>query len=195
MNAAGVILYGPPGAGKDTVTAELVQQDPSYALFERLKAGPGRTAGYRLTSVQHIDSLDRAGEILYRNVRYEAEYAIDRGGLSELIDGGHTPVLHMGQVAGVKAVEMFPLHWIRVLLWCPYEVTKARCTERGDKDIEARLKAWRETQQDLLNHSTDSWALALETNLLSPRESASAIHRAVEQKAEGRRHHIRRLVA
>lgn len=43
MNAAGVILYGPPGAGKDTVTAELVQQDPSYALFERLKAGPGRT--------------------------------------------------------------------------------------------------------------------------------------------------------
>jgi ATP-dependent 26S proteasome regulatory subunit len=40
MSPSGVILYGPPGAGKDTITAELSRLRPEFTLFQRLKAGP-----------------------------------------------------------------------------------------------------------------------------------------------------------
>jgi len=36
----GVLLYGPPAAGKDTVSAALIAVDARYVLFERLKVGP-----------------------------------------------------------------------------------------------------------------------------------------------------------
>ncbi|MEU5431246.1 guanylate kinase [Streptomyces olivoreticuli] len=195
MTTAGVILYGPPGAGKDTVTAALARSHPRYALFERLKAGPGRTTSYRITSVEHIDKLDQAGEVLYRNARYRAEYAIDRGGLTDLVEADRIPVLHMGQVEGAQAIEAFPLHWVKVLLWCPFDVTAQRCSSRGDTDVEARLKVWHETQQDLLGHPDATWSLMLETHLQSAAEAAHTIHQAVVGKAEARPHNIRRLVA
>ena len=39
----GVILYGPPAAGKDTVTRELTTLEGEVHLFSRVKAGSGRT--------------------------------------------------------------------------------------------------------------------------------------------------------
>lgn len=194
MTPSGVILYGPPSSGKDMVTAELSRLRPEFALFQRLKAGPGRTTGYRLTTAEHIEELSRAGELLYRNARYSAEYAIDRRGVSELVDSGRIPVLHMGQVAGASAVGAFPIHWVKVLLWCPLEVTEARCKGRGDKDVDARLKVWHETRQDLLNHPNEPWSLVIETEHLTPAETARAINKAVTTGAVTEVHDIRKLV-
>ncbi|MFD0564440.1 hypothetical protein ACFQ2M_22355 [Kitasatospora saccharophila] len=44
----GIILYGPPASGKDTITAALIEQDPRLAQFARLKIGGGRSQGYRM---------------------------------------------------------------------------------------------------------------------------------------------------
>lgn len=194
MSLSGVILYGPPGSGKDTITAELTRLRPEFALFKRLKAGPGRTAGYRLTTPAHIEQLSRGGELLYRNARYNAEYAIDRPGLTALVEGGHVPVLHMGQVAGAKAVAAFPLHWIRVLLWCPVATTESRSIDRGDKDVDARVKVWHETREDLLAHQAEPWTLMLRTDALSPTESARAIVEAVSQGVPAEPRNVRELV-
>ncbi|MFJ8585200.1 guanylate kinase [Streptomyces sp. NPDC093595] len=176
------------------MTAELSRIRPEFTLFERLKAGPGRTTGYRLTTAEHIAELSRAGELLYRNARYDAEYAIDRAGVSELVEHGLIPVLHMGQVAGASAVEAFPIHWVKVLLWCPLDVTEARCKLRGDKDLEARLKVWHETRQDLLDHAKEPWSVVIETQLHSPAESASIISEAVRAVVGSETRDIRRLV-
>jgi guanylate kinase len=173
-----VILYGPPGAGKDTITAELSRLRPEFALFQRLKAGPGRTTGYRLTTAEHIEQLAQAGEVLYRNRRYDAEYAIDRGEVAALVDSGRIPVLHMGQVAGVRAVAAFPINWARVLLWCPEDVTRVRCQSRGDKDVDARLKVWHETRRDLLDYAAEPWSLIVRTDQISATEAAQAIDQA-----------------
>ncbi|MEV6021376.1 AAA family ATPase [Streptomyces sp. NPDC051997] len=178
MTPSGVILYGPPGSGKDTITGELAQLRVEFALLERLKAGPGRTTGYRLTTADHIEDLARAGELLYRNSRYDSEYAIDRQGVAALVDAHRIPVLHIGQVVGASAVATFPLHWVRVLLWCPEDVTRLRCQERGDKDVDARLKAWHETQQDLLDHAAEPWSLVIRTDQLSAAQAAEAIDKA-----------------
>ncbi len=188
MTRSGVILYGPPSSGKDTVSAELSRLRPEYELFQRLKAGPGRTTGYRLTTAEHIEQLTRDGELLYRNSRYDAEYAIDTFGVSALVDSGRIPVLHMGQVTGARAVGAFPIRWVKVLLWCPRAVTEERCRRRGDKDVETRLKVWDETRQDLLDHANEPWSLVIETQNLDPSETARAIDQAVhgEMAAEVR---------
>lgn len=190
----GVILYGPPGSGKDTITSELVQLRPEFALFERLKAGPGRRTGYRLTTVDHIEELSRAGGLLYRNSRYDAEYAIDRQGVASLVEADRVPVLHVGQVVGVSAVAAFPLQWIRVLLWCPLDVSESRSIGRGDKDVEARVKVWHETRDDLLAHETEPWTLILRTDQLGPTESANAIIEALTATASAEGRNIRELV-
>ncbi|MFF4567182.1 AAA family ATPase [Streptomyces sp. NPDC001435] len=194
MNPSGVILYGPPGAGKDTLTAELSRLRPEYVLFQRLKAGPGRTTGYRLTTAQHIEEMAQAGEILYRNSRYDAEYAIDRGAVSALVDAGRLPVLHMGQVAGAHAVSVFRAHWTRVLLWCPEEVTRQRCQGRGDKDLDARLKVWHETRQDLLDHAAEPWSLVIRSDQMSPAQAAQAIDDARSAGVPAEERDIRGLV-
>ncbi|MDF3140091.1 MULTISPECIES: guanylate kinase [unclassified Streptomyces] len=178
MSPSGVILYGPPGSGKDTITAELSALRPEFVLFQRLKAGPGRTAGYRLTTAEHVEELAQAGEILYRNSRYDAEYAIDRGEVSALVDAGRIPVLHVGQVTGAHAVAAHPINWARVLLWCPEDVTRQRCQGRGDKDLDTRLKVWHETRQDLLDHAAEPWSLVIRTDQLSAAQAAQAIDKA-----------------
>ncbi|MEU3007873.1 AAA family ATPase [Streptomyces sp. NPDC007020] len=178
MSPTGVILYGPPGSGKDTITAELSALRPEFSLFERLKAGPGRTTGYRMTTTGHIEELARAGEVLYRNSRYDAEYAIDRGKVAELVDSGRVPVLHMGQALGARAVAAYPIDWVRVLLWCPEDVTRQRSEGRGDKDTDTRLKVWHETRQDLLDHASEPWSLVIRTDDVSAAQAALAIDEA-----------------
>ncbi|NEA57969.1 guanylate kinase [Streptomyces sp. SID13666] len=175
----GVILYGPPGSGKDTITRELGRISPDFALFRRLKAGPGRSSGYRITTVGEIDRLSDSGALLYRNARYGAEYAIDRPGLTELLINGQVPVLHMGQMAGVSALTDFPIEWTKVLLWCPRAVTNERCKGRGDSDLEARLKVWEETREDLLAHTQSTWTLTIATDKQVPAEAAQSIFDAV----------------
>ncbi|MFI1397814.1 guanylate kinase [Streptomyces sp. NPDC020681] len=194
MRPSGVILYGPPASGKDTITAELARIRPEFTLFQRLKAGPGRTTSYRLTTTAHIEGLAEAGELLYRNARYGAEYAIDRIEISALINADRIPVLHMGQIAGASAVTTFPLHWVRVLLWCPLEVTQTRSVGRGDKDVEARSKVWHETREDLLAHPSEPWTLTIRTDHFSPAESARAISKAMASGAKAELRNIRELV-
>lgn len=145
----GVILYGPPASGKDTITQALQAIDPGYALFPRLKVGPGRTAGYRMTTEDQLELLRRAGDIVWANHRYGATYVVDRPSLLRCL-GEHRTILHLGQVAGVKAViQSTPnFGWLAVSLWCSRQIASERLAERGSRgiDLKQRLDAWDETE-------------------------------------------------
>ncbi|WP_103538264.1 MULTISPECIES: guanylate kinase [unclassified Streptomyces] len=178
----GILLYGPPAAGKDTVTGALVQLDSRYALFSRLKIGSGKSAGYRMGTPDQLAELERRGDLIYRNDRYGNTYVVDRQGLGLAMEGGRIPILHLGQVAGVEAVTAkYSAAWSTVLMWCSREATAIRSTSRGDRDTEARLAAWDATEKDLATNDHPAWDLRVDTEVSSPGDAAVLIDQLVRE--------------
>jgi guanylate kinase len=176
----GVLLYGPPAAGKDTITAALVALDGRYVPFTRLKVGGGKTSGYRMGTPEQLADLEAHDDVIYRNERYGNVYVVDRPGLEEVTGGGGIPVVHLGQMAGVQVVgDGFPARWACVLLWCSRQSTAERSRQRGDADTVARLAAWDATQADLAAHPHARWELRVDTDTTAPAEAAKRIDTVV----------------
>lgn len=171
----GVVLYGPPASGKDTVTQALTALDARYVHFQRLKAGGGRGHGYRLCTSEHIDDLRDRGLVVYENERYDSLYAIDRPALDALLARDLFPVVHLGQLAGVHALVRHPAVWLPVLLHCQRSTTAQRARQRGSDDIAARLQAWDDTAGDLACARPDDFALRIDTDRTSPASAAQSI--------------------
>ncbi|MFJ6889982.1 guanylate kinase [Streptomyces californicus] len=178
----GVILYGPPASGKDTVTTALTELNPTYAQFARLKVGTGKSVGYRMGTAQQLHDLEAAGDVVYANSRYGNAYAIDRPGVDVAFAAG-VPVVHLGQVDGIRAlVDGYPADWSVVLLWCPREVTEQRSAGRGDSDTAARLAAWDATREDMDSHPGMAWDLTIDTTEASPQDAARLIDQLLAQR-------------
>jgi guanylate kinase len=112
----GVILYGPPAAGKDTITQALATLDSRYALFARFKVGSGNSDGYRMGTIQQLRELEAVGDVIYENGRYGNTYVIDRRGVEAALVAG-VPVVHLGQVRGIHAlIDNDVADWVVVLL-------------------------------------------------------------------------------
>ncbi|MFB7619825.1 guanylate kinase [Kitasatospora sp. NPDC056181] len=174
MTARGLILYGPPAAGKDTVTRAL-QELGDYRLFSRLKVGAGKSEGYRMGTSQQLADLEVAGDVIYQNSRYGNTYVIDRPGMDAAFEAG-TPIVHLGQIDGIAAlVAGYPADWAAVLLWCGREVTAVRSAGRGDSDTEARVRAWDATHADVESHPDQAWDLSVDTSTVEPVAAARLI--------------------
>lgn len=179
----GVILYGPPAAGKDTVTTALTELNSKYAQFARLKVGAGKSAGYRMGTAEQLHELEAAGDVVYANARYGNTYVIDRPGVDAAFAAG-VPVVHLGQVDGINTlVDGYPADWLVVLLWCPREVTEQRSTGRGDGDTAARLAAWDATREDLDAYPGTTWDLTVDTTEAAPQDAAWLIDQLLAQRA------------
>ncbi|WP_328541095.1 phosphotransferase-like protein [Streptomyces sp. NBC_00344] len=179
----GVILYGPPASGKDTVTAALARLDARYRQFSRLKVGSGKSAGYRMGTPEQLRELESVGSVIYANSRYGNTYVIDTPGLKNAFNAG-VPVVHLGQIDGIHAlVDGCPAAWALVVLWCSKVVTGKRSEARGDTNSAARLAAWEETREDLDAHPEVLWDLTVETVTTTPDQSALLIHQLLAQRA------------
>ncbi|MFE2175829.1 HAD-IA family hydrolase [Kitasatospora sp. NPDC059462] len=175
----GVILYGPPAAGKDTITRALADLDAAFSLFSRVKVGTGRFAGYRMGTPEQLEELRASGAVVYENSRYESTYVTDRPGLDTAFTAG-VPVMHLGQVDGVRAVlDGYPAQWLTVLLWCPREITEARSNGRGDTDTPARLAAWDATRADLDDNPDFRFDLTIRSDEVGPEAAAEQIRQAL----------------
>ncbi|MER5465551.1 guanylate kinase [Streptomyces sp. NPDC002668] len=179
----GVILYGPPASGKDTVTQALVELDPRYGQFARLKVGTGKRAGYRMGTIEQLQQLEASGDVVYMNSRYGNTYVLDRPGLDDTFAVG-VPVVHLGQISGIRALlEGYPADWALVLLWCAQVVTAKRSAGRGDTDTRARLSAWEATREDMDAHPEMAWDLTVETVTTKPHEAARLIDQLLAKRA------------
>ncbi|WP_042422214.1 phosphotransferase-like protein [Streptacidiphilus anmyonensis] len=179
----GVLLYGPPAAGKDTVTAALAELSGRYQQFQRLKVGSGKAVGYRMGSAEQLAHLEAAGDVIYANSRYGNTYVIDRPGLRAAFASG-VPVVHLGQVDGVRALlEGYSAGWVTVLLWCSRQATAERSRGRGDADTSARLAAWDTTLADLGANPGWAWDLTVDTTDHTPDAAARLIGQLLVERA------------
>ncbi|MFG1881112.1 kinase [Micromonospora sp. NPDC049102] len=145
----GLILYGAPATGKDTITAELVRGEPLFEHFMRLKAGGGRSTGYRMISQEEAERLRRSsGMILWENSRYGSTYFVDRPGLERIWSSGRVPVVHLGQAEAVAAVagdSTLNTRWTVVELYCQPAMLYDRIRSRGTGDDAQRFAAVEQT--------------------------------------------------
>jgi guanylate kinase len=176
MPPCGVALYGPPASGKDTVTAALTRVDPRYVHFRRIKAGGGRTDRYRACEIEEIDKLRDQGLIVYENARYNSLYVIDRPALDSLFAQDLIPIVHLGQLTGLQALQSYPALWLSVRLHCRRVTTQQRVKQRGSGDVTARLRAWDETAEDLRSARADDFALIIDTDRTEPVQAAELIN-------------------
>lgn len=172
----GVILYGPPASGKDTVTAALTQLDSRYRYFPRLKAGNGRTTGYRMTTMTQLVALRDSDELLWENIRYNARYAVDRTYLVRCLTE-HIPILHLGQAEAIDSIVhgVPTAGWTIVELWCPWPEAERRIAARRTGDNHARKVAWLSTTR------LQTPDLAIDTSKDDPNTAATRIQEAVER--------------
>lgn len=176
----GVVLYGPPAVGKDTVTAALTADQAGFVHYRRLKSGPGRTAGYRMISSDELAALP-AHKILWTNHRYSAVYLVERDGLGDIWRDGGTPVVHLGQPEAVASVVRGTpdARWLVVDLHAPLPVLRKRIQARGTGDDDKRLAAAAQTPR--LAHPD----LVIDTGLIAPAEAAVLIAERCTQQHAG----------
>jgi guanylate kinase len=175
-----IVLYGPPAAGKDTVTKALTSLDLSYRHYQCIKIGAGRTAGYRMATLSHLDELRGSGAVVWETRRYGALYVVDRPSLAEMLNVS-IPVLHSGQVEAVKAVTgAVGAQWVTVWLWCPRDVAARRIAERGTGDTAARLRVWDATEP------LPDADISVNTAEVTPADAATAIHGQVQSRSSER---------
>ncbi|MFF9511971.1 guanylate kinase [Streptomyces sp. NPDC014724] len=173
-----VVLYGPPTAGKDTVTAALCSADSRFQSVTKLKHGTGRSAGYRFVTAEELDDLRHRGRIVVETPRYGNIYAVDHLSLTQPQEQGLVPVTHIGNVADMRTLldRTRATSWLRVLLWVPRNVCQERSGERGDTDTPKRLAAWDETAQDILESDVrDLFDLVVRTDRTDPAMTAKQI--------------------
>lgn len=166
----GIILYGPPASGKDTVTLALSAANTRCRVFRRLKVGGGKSDTYRMTDAHHLEELRSRGEIAWVNNRYGATYAVDTPELRTALQEG-IPVLHLGQIGAIPAVRSAvpESSWLIVELWCNRSLAAERLSRRDQSDVEERLRVWDDTAH--LPH----FELTIDTGLVNPTEAAQMI--------------------
>lgn len=173
-----IVLYGPPAAGKDTVTAVLSSVDPRFELLIKLKQGSGRSAGYRFVAAEELEALRREGRIVVETHRYGNIYAVDQRSLDEAQQHGAIPVTHIGILADMRRLLTATpsVSWLRVLLWLPRSECEKRSLERGDPDTAQRLAVWDQTSADVLDSDVnDLFDLVIRTDMVDPMTAAKMI--------------------
>jgi guanylate kinase len=171
-----VILYGPPGSGKDTVSRKLSELNANFKLFRPLRSG-SLSDRYRHLPTPSSVTED---ECLAVSERYGRLYVFDRPELERMLDDRQSPILHVGDLAALKQLLTARPDALPVLLNCSREETERRSVGRGDTDVAARLSAWDRVADELKSDVFDEFALVFDTEMTMPSMAA---------------HHIARLAA
>lgn len=173
-----LLLVGPPGSGKDSVTAALQRIDCRFKYFHKLKVGSGRQSGYRLTDRESFEHACTAGEMMQHVARYGNQYGVDRPHLERILHTGGIPVIHVGRAADVAELQskLTSREVATVLLDITREIAVERIRGRRTGDDEARLRLYDEDMPALSQpENAHLFDLTVDTSKVDPDGAARCI--------------------
>lgn len=140
-----LIMVGPSGAGKDTITAELAQ----VSSFRKFPSGttrpmrPGESQGYPYTfaSGDEFDRLKATEDLFNYLIIGGYFYFLDAVALREALECGQDLVLHFIHSEALRLKEFFPEALIALIILPSIEEQKRRLVSRGasQEEIERRM--------------------------------------------------------
>ncbi|MGW7687024.1 hypothetical protein ACWGID_40160 [Kribbella sp. NPDC054772] len=173
----GLLLFGPPTGGLDTITAILPALDSRFVLHQRVKVGNGQSDGYRIVDLDEFVRAEEADEFIHTYSRYGALYGIDRASLVDVCTDTAVPIVHVGQLDALDAIRAATpnVSWTSVCLWCSRAEAALRLCNRADPDPMTRLQAWDEAAAELLTAGADTFDMTVNTATLPPELTARMI--------------------
>lgn len=170
---SGVVLFGPPAVGKDTITSQITRLDSRFAHFRKIKVGGGRTSGYRILSSGEIADLMTSKQILSRVERYGNQYFVDLPELARIRRVGRIPVVHTTDIRELESLTADG-SWHAWCLWAPLRTVRSRLSSRRDSDRERRLDLFSATLR-ALGRSRPQFDRVVDTSAATPEQIAKAL--------------------
>lgn len=161
-----IVLSGMPASGKDTVTERLHEIDPRYANLKKYRTigqdDKPKSSYYNVTVKEFITKVNN-GDFLQYHRRYDRYYGIDKRILTEMLNCGQIPIIHIGRIenyytflSNVKSFEEesgFTLKIASILLWEQKGVLEARIVNRDKTkdEIVKRIAAMNQEYSDAVD--------------------------------------------
>lgn len=184
----GILLAGPPGSGKRTVTFALASLRLSYAPFPALTVARQPSIHAAPTTQRYLEELRAWAQIFHEYTAEGATYAYDRERLSKLRTQGRIPVACVDDVDALPAFEREDVDWLRILLWCPREeaerrLTRARyATEEQRASGRSSMRRWDRSSKGLLRAGLQ-FTLTLRSDHMGAVQLAQIVHLAAQSEA------------
>jgi len=132
-----VLITGPSGAGKGTVIAQLMEQDPRLAFSISTTTRPMRTGEvdgreYDFTDEAEFERLRDEGAFVEWARVHDNYYGTRRSRLDEMDTAGKIPVLDIDVQGGLQVIDIYGRELVSVFLFPPsWEVLEQRLRDRG----------------------------------------------------------------
>lgn len=175
VDPQGLIIYGPPASGKTSIASALKSYTDKFVPFRKIKCGGTTSDEYRQADPAKIAALRNSRSIIYENSRYGNLYVVDKSEVDRIFAQSRIPIIHIGQIEGIRAIKSYHAAWTSVLLWCSDKVSEERLHARGSQDVEERLSIWLETKIDITNRLDADFSFEIDTGRFSISESVAKI--------------------
>lgn len=129
-----IILSGPSGVGKTTLTQKLLNQLPSLARVittttRMPRTGEAHGIDYFFVSAQAFSELERSCSFLETNTFGSAQYGTPRSVLHALSRG--VPLIALPDINGARHLKSHIPHAVCIWLEAPLEIIAQRLAGRG----------------------------------------------------------------
>lgn len=181
-----IILSGTPASGKDTITREILQKYPCDFMVLRKHKTIKESQDYVPISEELFKEKILHGEFMEYHGRYGNYYGADKNEANKIINKGFIPIVHNGHFKYIfDFLKNDEYTFFNIYLECNEKNAMNRLLLRNDKNINDRIDAYKEERYDYLkfmqNSKNELFNLILDTNKLSPEESAKLIYKKTTQ--------------
>src|SRR5437899_1824989 len=125
-----------PCTGKDTLSSQLIERDPIFALFRKHRAVPAallheQEHAYINVIPETFQALAESGEFIQFHSRYRKMYGVSKTEYAAFIHRQKIPIIHVGKYENLAILRQGGLReGLSILLWADRNTVQRRLLER-----------------------------------------------------------------